>query len=83
MRLSPGRNKGEGQLVSHWESGKREISERRVKQLCKIFKISEKQLEEYRNGKPAPINYKDECILMINIMDKNKLEAVYGMLVNF
>lgn len=68
-------------LVTHFETGRNPLPEHRKRQLCEIFKITLSELDEYASGaKPIPINYKDECILLISKMDEVKLQSVYGIL---
>ncbi len=68
-------------LVTHFETGRNPLPENRVRQLCKIFKINTNVFEEYKNGtRTIPIDYRTECLLIINKLDKNKLQAVYGIL---
>jgi transcriptional regulator with XRE-family HTH domain len=70
-------------LITHYEMGNRVLTEKRIGQLCKVFRITREELEEYVTGKrTAPINYQDECILILSKMNSFKLQAVYGILVN-
>ena len=70
-------------LITHYEMGNRVLTDKRVGQLCKVFRITREELEDYITGKrAAPINYQDECVLILSKMDDAKLQAVYGVLVN-
>ena len=68
-------------LICHYEAGRQKIPEHRLKQLCRVFKVSTDDLKDFQEGrKSLPINYKDECFLLINRMNTTQLQAVYGML---
>ncbi len=70
-------------LITHYEMGYRALTEERIGQMCKVFRITREELEEYVTGKRAvPVNYQDECVLILSKMDISKLQAVYGILVN-
>ena len=70
-------------LVTHYEMGNRVLTEKRIGQMCKVFRLTRDDLEEYITGKRAvPINYQDECVLLLSKMDTGRLQAVYGVLVN-
>jgi transcriptional regulator with XRE-family HTH domain len=70
-------------LITHYEMGNRVLPEERVGQLCKVFRISREDLEDYVTGKRSvPVNYQDECVLLLSKMDTLKLQAVYGILVS-
>lgn len=69
-------------LICHYESGYQRIPEHRLKDLCKIFKLTKNELKDYQEGrKDLPIIYKDECILLIDKMNDSQLKVVHGMLV--
>ncbi|MBT4761540.1 MAG: helix-turn-helix transcriptional regulator [Bdellovibrionaceae bacterium] len=69
-------------LICHYESGYQKIPNHRLKDLCKLFKVSRDELKDYQEGrKDLPIVYRDECILLIDKMDESKLKIVHGMLV--
>lgn len=67
-------------LITHWETGKNPIAKHRVKQLCKVFRISESDLNAFESGKEMPINYRDECLLILHKLDSGKLQAIYHFL---
>jgi transcriptional regulator with XRE-family HTH domain len=69
-------------FITHYESGRHPLPKSRAEQLSRIFNVTAEQLHEFKNGRGIPINYRDECYLLISKMDRNQLEAVYGMLVN-
>jgi hypothetical protein len=70
-------------LITHYEMGNRELPIERIGQMCRIFRLTRDELEEYVTGKRSvPINYQDECILLISKMELEKLQAVYGVLVS-
>lgn len=70
-------------LITHYEMGNRVLPNERIVQLCKVFRITREELEEYITGRRVvPISYQDECIHIISKMDSGKLQAVYGILVN-
>lgn len=70
-------------LITHYEMGNRVLPDERIAQLCKVFRLTREDLEGYVTGRRiAPINYQDECVLLLSKMDSLKLQAVHGMLVS-
>jgi len=67
-------------LICHYEQSRQPIPPERVKQLCKIFKLTEEDLKKIISSGEVPINYKDECHLLISKMNTEKLKAVYQVL---
>ena len=67
-------------LVTHYETGRNTLPSHRIKQLCKIFRLTDQELGDYLNGKPIPLNYRDECMLLIEKMTDSKLQTVYEIL---
>lgn len=68
-------------LITHYEMGNRVLPEERIEQLCKVFRITRLDLEDYITGKRTlPVNYRDECVLILSKMDSEKIQAVYGIL---
>ena len=68
--------------ITHYETGRHPLPRTRTKQLCRIFNLTEKQLDDLKSGEGIPINYRDECYLLISKLDEVKLKAVYGILSN-
>jgi transcriptional regulator with XRE-family HTH domain len=70
-------------LITHFESGRNPLPTHRQRQICHIFNMTSEDYELYATGvKPIPINYLDECILLVSKMEQLKLQAVYGILAN-
>ena len=67
-------------LVCHYEQSRQPIPPDRIKQLCKIFNLSDKEFKNIMSTGNVPINFKDECHLLISKMDNEKLKAVYQVL---
>lgn len=73
------------QAIGHYENGRMEIPERRLKMLLTAYGFSEGEFLEYLNGKPIPlISIKDECLQLIDqIRNEDKLRAVHTILKSF
>jgi len=70
-------------MVTHWETGRQRMTKARRTQYMKIFKLSEEGLAEYLSGtKAVPISYRNECLLLVDKMTPEKLQAIYPILVN-
>ncbi|MCB0309457.1 MAG: helix-turn-helix domain-containing protein [Bdellovibrionales bacterium] len=69
-------------MIAHWEQGRYPYPPKRIKQLCQVFRLSSDEYEEYQNGRKIPINYRDECFILINKMEISKLKAIYEILSN-
>lgn len=71
------------QAIGHYENGRMDISPKRLDQFLKVYNYSQEELEEYLEGKPIPINVKDDCISLLNQIDETKLRAVHAVLMSF
>ncbi len=73
------------QAIGHYENGRMEIPDSRLKCLLEFYGFSDSEFQEYFNGKPIPIvSIKDECILLIDqIPNEEKLRAVHTILKSF
>lgn len=67
-------------LIVHYEQGRQPIPQERVKRLCKVFNLSLAELEKIINSGEIPLNYRDECQLLLTRMDEDKLKGVYLVL---
>jgi len=68
-------------LISHWEWGRNPMPESRIHQACSIFNITRADWDLYSNGdKQVPINYKDECLLLLQKIDDSLLPPIYSMI---
>lgn len=71
-------------LVSHFETGRSDLSEARIQQLVSVYGFAMKDFDEYRNGKPLPaLGLKEDCINLLECIDEPKLRAVHAMLTSF
>ena len=69
-------------LITHYEMGNRVLTDKRIGQLCKVFRITRTDLEEFISGRRSvPINYQDECILLLSKMDTVKLQTIHSVLI--
>lgn len=73
------------QAIGHYENGRMDIPEPRLKCLLDFYGFSAHDFQEYLNGMPIPIiSIKDECILLIDqIPNEEKLRAVHTILKSF
>ncbi|MDZ4677936.1 MAG: helix-turn-helix transcriptional regulator [Oligoflexia bacterium] len=69
--------------IGHYETGRMDISELRLKQFLKTYRYGKDDFDEYMNGRPIPISLKDECVGLLNKLDETKLKAVHSVLLGF
>ena len=73
------------QAIGHYENGRMDIPEARLKRLLNRYNFTPEEFNEYLNGKPIPmINVKDECLQLLDqIRSEEKLRAVHTILKSF
>jgi transcriptional regulator with XRE-family HTH domain len=73
------------QAIGHYENGRMEIPDGRLKALLDIYGFDNQEFQEFMNGKPIPlISIKDECLQLIDqIRSEEKLRAVHTVLKSF
>ena len=70
--------------IAHFETGRMNISAKRVRQLVECYGYKMEEFDEYVAGKPLPVlSIKDECFCLIDRLDETKLRAVHALLVGF
>ncbi|MFP5387189.1 MAG: helix-turn-helix domain-containing protein [Bacteriovoracia bacterium] len=68
-------------LVSHWEVGRQRLPDHRREMYMKHFRLIEGDMEEFKSGKRAiPMNYRNECMLVLNKMNEDTLRNLYPIL---
>ena len=68
-------------LIAHYEKGRQPIPRPRIREMCKVFKITVSELNEYADGLlEIPINYKDECLNYLSKMNIDQMRAIYAVL---
>ncbi len=68
-------------LVSHWEVGRQRLPDHRREMYMKHFRLIERDMEEFKTGKrPIPMNYRNECMLVLNKMNEDTLRNLYPIL---
>lgn len=91
MRISRGISQRESarrcdvseQAIGHYEQGRMDISPARLDQFLAAYNYTKEEFAEYLNGKPVPIDLKEDCISLLNRIDENKLRAVHAVLISF
>ena len=72
-----------GSAIAHIEQGRMDVSKKRIETMVHGYGHTMDDFYEYLDGKSIPMNYRDECYMLIRNLDDNKLALVYGVLVNF
>jgi len=68
-------------LISHWEVGRQRLPDHRRKTYMEHFRLTEKDMNEYKSGKQAiPMNYRNECMLVLNKMSDETLRTLYPII---
>lgn len=80
-REMAGKLKCQNSLISHWEVGRQRLPDHRRKMYMDHFELSEKDMDEFKSGKKAiPMNYRNECMLVLSKMNENTLRNLYPIL---
>lgn len=71
--------------IGHYENGRMEIPENRLRRLITTYGYSYEIFMEYINGKPIPIiDVRDDCLRLLSQVDnEDKLRAIHTILKNF
>ena len=72
-----------GSAIAHMEQGRMDISKKRIETMVQGYGYAMDEFYEYLDGKPIPINYRDECLIIIRQLEPAQLQAIYPILVNF
>lgn len=69
-------------LISHWEVGRQRLPDHRRKIYMEYFRLTEKDMNAYKSGERAiPMNYRNECMLVLNKMSGDTLRNLYPIIV--
>ncbi len=73
------------QAIGHYENGRMDIPEARLKRLLACYGYGVEEFHEYVSGKPIPVvSTMDECLQLLNrIHNEEKLRAVHTILKSF
>jgi len=70
--------------ISHREHGRMGLPLTRIESMVEVYGSSMTTFNEYLSGeRKLPINYRDECKALIDLIDDGKVQAVYGLLMTF
>lgn len=72
-----------GSAIAHMEQGRMDVSLARARTLVEAYGYTWGEFVEYMDGKPLPLNHREECIRLINEIDDVKLLAIYQVLTSF
>lgn len=71
-----------GSAISHIETGRMDLSRARIETLVEAYGYTKSDYLEFHDGKPIPINLRDECILLLRTCDERKFEMLHPVIVN-
>ena len=67
--------------INHYEKGRIDIPDRRLKQLVKTYGYTMEDYESLADGRALPVlNLKTECIGLLELIDEKKLKTVHAVL---
>ena len=69
-----------GSAIAHMEHGRMDVPKSRIKALVKAYGFTMEEYNAYVNEKEIPVNYRDECIAFIRVMDVQKIKMIHGLL---
>ena len=72
-----------GSAIAHIEQGRMDVSKKRIETMVQGYGCTIDEFYEYLDGKAVPMNYRDECYMLIRNLDETKLPLVHGVLANF
>ena len=69
-------------LITHREVGRQRLPDHRRKLYMEHFNLIERDMDEFKSGKRAiPMNYRNECMLVLNKMSDDTLRTVYPIII--
>lgn len=71
------------QAIGHYENGRMNISEAKLRLLLTAYDYRWDQFEEFRLGKVLPTDYRSECQVILSGLDEAKLKLIHGVLLTF
>ena len=70
--------------INHYEHGRMDISERRLRQLAKAYGYTAQELQGLIDGQELPVlDLKRECLGLLELIDEKKLKTVHAVLTGF
>lgn len=84
MRLAGEMNGCSYSLINHYETGRTDIVERRIRELVESYGWEMAEFDEFLAGKPIPVlDIKRDCVDMLDRIGEAKLRAVHAVLLGF
>lgn len=72
-----------GSAIAHIEQGRMDLSLARARTLVETYGYTWGEFMEYVDGRDLPLNYRDECLRLLNDFDSKNLQTIYQVLVGF
>lgn len=69
-----------GSAIAHFEQGRMELSSARIETMVTAYGYRMDEFYEFLDGKPIPLNFRDECLILIRKMDESQLPVVHALL---
>lgn len=71
-----------GSAIAHFEQGRTELSQARIETMVEAYGYTMDQFYEFLDGKQIPMNYRDECFILIRKLDEAQLPMIHALLQN-
>jgi transcriptional regulator with XRE-family HTH domain len=71
-----------GSAIAHMEQGRMDISRKRIETMIESYGYTPNEYLEFFDGKNVPINYRDECIMILRRCDEEKIQVLYSIITN-
>lgn len=68
--------------ISHMETGRMDLSKARIETLVRAYGYTMSEYLEFHDGKPIPVNLRDECILLLRQCNESKIQMLHPVIVN-
>lgn len=70
-----------GSAIAHIEQGRMEVSTERIKTMVAAYGCTMDDFFEYMDGdKAVPVNFRDECFILLRDMPDSKIQLAFGVL---
>lgn len=70
--------------ISHYEHGRMELTDARIRQLVEAYGYSLADYQAFADGHEMPVlSFKDECVGLLDLIDEKKLKTVHAVLTGF
>lgn len=69
-----------GSAIAHMEQGRMDISRERIAAMINAYCYTFEEYLEYFDGKELPINFRDECAILLRNLSNDQIRVVHALM---